>query len=194
MQKIFIIPGYGERATNKRYVWLCDFLRGKGFKIVYVPMRWKEVLSKNAEDFRKFYEKKKGKVNYIWGFSYGATVALAAGNLPDLKTKYLCSISPVFKEDMKKMDKTSRKVIGKKQFEDSKTLSSTRVAKKSNVPIVVFYGEGEAKEYPPLKLRAEKIVKDAPRAKLIVVPHAIHDPRDLNYIEAVKKEFNLSFK
>ena len=189
-KKLFLIPGFRQKATDANLRWLIKFLKTKGFKVVGVPIRWNyRTMSDYANDFRSFYNQYKAKENYILGFSYGAVIAFMTANELRVKKIYLCSLSPDFKEDAGKMKPAERKLIGERRFTDVKTRSAREIGKNLKVPSVIFYGEAEGKKYPEMRIRAEETAKFVKQSKLVVVkgaPHRINHPE---YVEAIKKEF-----
>jgi len=184
----FLIPGFKMQIRDKSFGWLVKFLKDQGFRVVGVPVKWRyQTLSQNAESFKEFFNKNKGEVNYILGFSYGAVITLLTANELNPKKIFLCSLSPDFPEDTVHMKRWIMKYIGKKRFDDVKTRSGRKLAKELKVPSVVFYGEKEGKQYPRLKVRCEETVKLAKNSKLIIIKNATHKIDHPAYIEAVKK-------
>ena len=189
-KNLFLIPGFGQQATDKHFSWLVRFLQSKKFIVIRVPMKWKnKVMADYINQFKEFYIKNKSNNNYVLGFSYGAVIAFATATELKPRKIYLCSLSPYFKEDLIKMKPWTHKLIGKNRMADSKTRSGKRIAKKLITPTVLFYGEKEARDFPQLKLRSEETVKLSKNSKLIIVKKAPHDISNPNYMEAIKKEF-----
>lgn len=190
MKKIFIIPGFKQKATDKSFVWLKKFLITKGFSVSLVPVTWeRRTMTDYAAEFERFYEKHKAKDNYVLGFSYGAVIAFITANKLKPKKIYLCSLSSDFKEDVQGMKQGIVRYIGKRRIIDVLKRSGKKIAKDLVVPALVFYGEKEGRQYPQLKIRCEETVKLAMQAKLVVVkrsPHAIDHPE---YMTAIKAQF-----
>ena len=81
MKKIFIIPGFKQKTTDKQFVWLKKFLITKGFSVSMVPITWdRRTMTDYALEFENFYERHKAKDNYVLGFSYGAVIAFITAN------------------------------------------------------------------------------------------------------------------
>ena len=188
---LFLIPGFGQKTTDKYFAWLVKFLQTKGFRVIGVPIKWKgRTMSDYISDFNKFYNDKKSINNYLFGFSYGAVIAFATASELKPKKIYLSSLSPDFKEDVLKMKTWVRKLVGKRRLLDLKKRSGKEIARKLSIPSVIFYGEKEAKKYPQLKIRCEETVKLAKNAKLVVVKEAPHDINNEQYMLAIKNEFD----
>lgn len=149
MKKIFIIPGFKQKATDKSFVWLKRFLIAKGFSVSLVPITWeRRTMTDYAVEFEGFYEKHKANDNYVLGFSYGAVIAFITANKLKPKKIYLCSLSSDFKEDVRSMKQWIVKYIGKRRMSDAMKRSGKEIAKNLIVPAVVFYGEKEGRQYP----------------------------------------------
>ena len=116
MKKIFIIPGFKQKATDISFVWLKNFLQKKSFAVSLVPIAWdRRTMADYAEEFEDFYEKNKAKENYVLGFSYGAVITFITAQKLKPKKIYLCSLSPDFKEDLLGMKKWIQHYLGKKR-------------------------------------------------------------------------------
>lgn len=187
---IFIIPGFTDQIKdNPAYGWLIKFLKKKRYRVIATSVQWKNrTMADYAADFINFYKANKGKENYVLGFSYGAVIAFITANELRPKKIFLCSLSADFKEDAPKMKPWIVRYIGKKRFEDAKTRSAKLIAKKLSVPLTIFYGVNEGKDYPSLKNRAEETAKIAKKSKLIVVPKAHHDISHPEYRKAIMSE------
>lgn len=190
MKKIFIIPGFKQKTTDKGFVRLKEFLVEKGFDVSMVPITWNRyTMADYALQFENFYTKNKSSVNYVLGFSYGAVIAFITASKLKPKKIYLCSLSPDFKEDVPKTKQWILDYIGKKRVAETLTRSAIKIAKDLSVPTIVFCGEVEGTQYPQLKKRCEETVKLARQAKLVMVERAHHDISHPEYIKAIKKEF-----
>ena len=190
IRTIFLIPGFKQKATDRNFAWLIKFLKVKGFRVMGVPIKWDyRTMSDYVNDFKKFYCKHKTNENRVLGFSYGAVVAFMTASELKPKKIYLCSLSPDFKEDAAKMKPHVVKLIGKNRFADVKTRSAKKIAKELKIPTVIFYGEAESKKYPQLKVRGEETARFAKRSKLVIVKQAPHKIDYLEYIKAIKGEF-----
>lgn len=191
MKTFFFIPGFGQKATDKKFSWLISFLKKKNFNVIKVPVEWKyKTMSDYISDFENFYNKNKTETNYILGFSYGAVIAFLSANKLKSKKIYLCSLSPDFNEDLSGMKPWIKKLIGKRRIIEIKKNSGKTIAKNLFIPSVVFYGEAEGKAYPKLKIRCEETAKLAKNSKLIVVKKAPHNINYPEYTKAIKNEIN----
>lgn len=185
---IFLIPGFKTQIKDPLYKELVSYLEKKNYTVQPVPITWNNrTLTKNAVEFNNYFEKNKGKVNYVLGFSYGAVISLMTAKIIKPDKLILCSLSPDFKEDSKMMPGWLIKYIGVNRYLDTKTRSANNLAKSLDVETVILYGEKEGADYPQLKKRSEEIAKHSKKTKLIVVKNAPHDISFPTYIEALKK-------
>lgn len=185
---IFLIPGFKTQIKDPLYKELVSYLEKKNYTVQPVPITWNNrTLTKNAVEFNNYFEKNKGKVNYVLGFSYGAVISLMTAKIIKPDKLILCSLSPDFKEDSKMMPGWLIKYIGVNRYLDTKTRSANNLAKSLDVETVILYGEKEGADYPQLKKRSEEIAKHSKKTKLIIVKNAPHDISFPTYIEALKK-------
>ncbi len=190
MKTFFIIPGFKQKSTDSNFVWLEKFLSEKGFRVILVSITWdRKVMSDYVAEFEEFFNRNKGKDNYVLGFSYGAVIAFVTAQKLQPKKIFLCSLSPDFKEDLKHQKQWILNYIGKRRVVDTLTRSGVSIAKKLTVPSVVFYGEKEGKQYPDLKKRCEETVLLATHSKLVIVKDSPHNISHQEYMDAIKVEF-----
>ena len=187
---LFLLPGFGMNTKSKYFAWLVEYLENKKIRVIKVPVKWSfRTLSQNTADFITFYNKNKGKENYILGFSYGAVIILASANITRPKKIFLCSLSAAFAEDQHS-ERKYIKYIGKKRFADMKNRNGKKLAKNLQIPSVIFCGEKEGEEFPPLKKRCEETAKLAKKSRLIRIKDGPHDIRFPKYAAAIKKELS----
>ena len=169
----FIIPGFKQAPTAKNFVWLKEFLAGRGFKVIVIPVRWNyRTMPDWVKEFIAVYDTNKTDANYILGFSYGAVIAFLAANTVKPEKIFLCSLSSDFKEDIPSMKKWIKNYIGKRRIAEATKISAKDYASKLEIPSVVFYGEAEGRQYPQLKIRCEETVRIARGSKLVIVKDA----------------------
>jgi len=152
----------------------------------------RHVMSDYVAQFKQQYQKDQAEKNVVLGFSFGAMIALiSAGELrPDKLV--LCSLSPYFREDLKKMQATMSKhdasVIGRHRMEDFQQFSALSCARQVVSPTVVFCGGREAKQYPLLLRRCKEAAQVIRNGRLVMASNAPHNIAFPTYVEAIKKE------
>lgn len=191
MTTVFILTGFKQKKDNSQFKWMKPFFTKLGYEVKVFAADWNyHVMSDYLADFKKYYEANKGKKNYILGFSYGAMIAFLTAKETQPEKLYLCSLSPYFKEDMKKLRPDWQRKIGTRRIVDLKNHSFNRTVKEIKVPTVVLYGEAEGEKFPSLKKRCEAAHAALGKSKIIVVPEAPHKPDHPEYITSIKALFN----
>lgn len=184
---IFIIPGFAQRPTNKAYIEIAKTLKRQGYCPILIDIPWKKsTISQNVEYFLKIYKETKTKKKYILGFSYGAMIAFIAATEVNPTGLILCSLSPYFKEDMKKTNKNLSALMTAR-YEDFSKLHCETLAKKIKVKrVLMLYGEQEARILI-------KRVTDAfghlstNKKHLIRISKTTHDIGDKRYLNTIHK-------
>lgn len=135
MRKIvYIIPGFREKANLKRYKEIIRFFKARKFHTVPIIISWKYgVMSKYVGEFLKQLKHEKNDEVYVLGFSFGAMIAFISAVNIKPKVIFLCSLSPYFKEDLTRLPKSWKKMVGKRRVNDLKNISFSALVKKLNV-------------------------------------------------------------
>ena len=99
-----IIPGLGQSASSPGYDAVGAFYRGRGITPVFVNMNWKAAgVSRlglaGMELDTMLHDSFPGARVYLFGFSFGAVVALEAARSVPAAHILLCSMSPLYRED-----------------------------------------------------------------------------------------------
>ncbi len=182
---VFIIPGHSESTSKVAYQEIGKNFKHKGFIVKFVDISWKyKTMSDYLNEFRNEYNKYKGHLNTVLGFSFGAMIGYLTAE--ELKPDYLflCSLSPYFAEDLKYILKYE-KYIGKKRMKDFAQYKFNEQAKKIKSQIILFLGDKEIKE---VKDRVEDASIKLKNSRLIRIEGATHNISNKNYIETVVKE------
>jgi pimeloyl-ACP methyl ester carboxylesterase len=192
VKTFFLIPGFKTQINAAEYKWLISYLQDKGIRVIKVPVNWYRTnLSVNAAEFVEFYNTHKTSDNFVLGFSFGAVLALRTANIIKPKKIFLCSLSPVFCEDLDSKDNSLTKYLGKKRSTDLATISAEKLATELTIPSVIMYGDKEAEKHPLLRKRCEQTSILAKNSTLVIVKGAPHQINFPTYREAIKKSINL---
>lgn len=144
---IYIIPGFKHQPTQKAYRDIAKKLKKEGYYPILVRIPWsRTTISQNTEYFIREYKKIKRQKKYILGFSFGAMIAFLASTKVETHGLILCSLSPYFKEDLKKIDDDLSSSAMKNRYQDFSKLRCATLAKKTKAKqILMLYGAKEAK-------------------------------------------------
>ncbi len=183
---VYIIPGFAEKAEDKkRYGKIIKFFEEKKFKVIPVKITWKrKVMTDYVEQFLCSFKKNPSEKIYLFGFSFGAVIAL----LSSLKIKpeilILCFLSPFFKEDIPLTKKSWKKIIGKKRIADFKKYSFNEIAKKIEYKTFLIAGDKEGLEVDRRIKSAKKLIKNS---ELIISKNSKHNISQKEYIKTIEE-------
>jgi len=194
MQKtVYIIPGWTEVASQKRYKKSISLFKRLGFNVIEVKIEWK---NKVMSDYvNQFLAMKPKRGSYIFGFSLGAMIAFISANRVKPKTMILCSLSPYFKEDLARSRQIYGKIFDKyfkkRDTDDLKRHSFSKIANRVKCKVIIFAGDKEdlykGKYTPNVILRAKEAKKMVRNSRLIIVRNGKHDISQPQYHNAIKK-------
>lgn len=181
---VFIIPGYKQKATNKAYKAIAKILKGQGYKPILVNIPWKQTtISQNTKYFLKKYKRISTRKKYILGFSFGAMIAFLATTKVSPSGVILCSLSPYFKEDLKRGNKRNK--LTQDRYEDFSKLPCSILAKKVKAKEVhMLYG---TKEDRSLKKRVSQAFNqiESTNKFLTSVKQVEHNIGDRRYLQKI---------
>jgi len=187
MSKIlYLIPGFTESAKEERYSEITLFFKQKKFKIVPVEIRWKHRLMSDyvKEFFGQFTHHSVKDDIYLFGFSYGAMISYIVSAETEIKSQFLCSLSPFFSEDLSKTRSWWKKLTGKKRLKEFENLKFNNLAQKVKCKTYLFAG---TKEGPEVINRAKIANKKIHNSQLNFVDGGRHDVSQKIYIKKIKE-------
>ena len=157
--------------------------RRKGIRPIPVNIHWKyKTMSNYVEEFlSQVIPRPYAKVS-VFGFSFGAMIAMLAAKYIKPDRLYLASLSPYFNEDLKHLSAADQKVLGKKRLADFKKNSFRSAAKNVSCPVFLMVGECEPAQ---VKKRVQAARHKLKHTKVVVIKEAGHLFSDDNYIKCV---------
>ncbi len=186
MKKIaYIIPGYNQSyLKQKSYLKIAKCFEKQNITPIHVKIAWRKKKPERFADytkkFLKLYKKLPGGENYILGFSYGATIAFLTAAQTKPKALILCSLSPYFKEDLKKLNPSWLR-WWRKNFTES-DYSFTEFARKIKRKTHLIVGDKEGDE---CLRRAKDAKRKLINSSLTIVKGAQHNINQKEYQEQV---------
>lgn len=186
MAKIaYIIPGFAEKTTFKSYQHIIKFFKLRKFKVIPVKISWKyRVMSDYVKEFLSQVKQIKNNRVCLFGFSFGAMIALISSLKIKPKMLFLCSLSPYFKEDIKYLKKSWKKIMGKRQISDLKNFSFNDLSKKIKCRTILVFGTKEGKE---TDRRIDDACKRIKNNELILIQNAKHKISQKEYINTLQE-------
>ncbi|MBI4174325.1 MAG: hypothetical protein HY517_01665 [Candidatus Aenigmarchaeota archaeon] len=182
---------------SKRYRKVLNLFRKRGFEVIEVRIKWKNnTMTDYVNQFLHNYKPK--KESYLFGFSFGAVIALLSAKKAMPECLILCSLSPYFREDLpmtrKIWGKTIDKYFKKKDLDDLKKYSFQKVAKGVRCKTILLAGDMECvirgKNNPIVEDRARDAKRRIKNSHLIIVKNGKHDISQKEYNAALRKVIN----
>lgn len=181
----FIIPGFTHSSKNKEYLKIANSFERKNIVPIFVSIPWSHAtLSGNISYFKKIYQETRAEKKYIFGFSFGAMIAFIASSQEKPTAQILCSLSPYFQEDLPKIEKSWRKIIGLHRYEDFKQYNAKKIAQQTSVKTFLLYGTEEVKQLIGRNKNTFEVLRTS--KKLIPVAGAKHDIGNAKYLAAIQ--------
>lgn len=185
MKIAYVIPGFNESAKQEKYRKITNHLKKKGIMPIEVKIKWKyRTMSDYINQFLKIYQNFDNKNSLIIGFSFGAMVAFIASQKIRPKKLILCSLSPYFNEDLKKLRKGWKKYVGKRRVKDLNNYSCNVLSKKIDCETILLVGDKEDKF---IQKRVIKVGNKIKRGKVYFIKNAGHDIANKNYLKELLK-------
>lgn len=180
---IYIIPGFGERVSDTPYPYLSKILKEKGYIVKKYQPKWEyRTINNWVKDFHDFLLKENDCKPIILGFSFGAMIALLEAKNFIFNKLILCSLSPFFKQDLKKISPVALKILGKKRMRDFKQNEFPDDLKTSSIFI---FGSLEEEKFD---FNIKNIIKKYSGPKnVFVVSEVGHDISNPRYLEKIKE-------
>ena len=101
--------------------------------------------------------------------------------------RFLCSLSPYFREDLRDLLNLSKKYFGKKIIKDLRGYSFNGIAKKIESKVVILVG---SEEHKICLRRAREANKRLKNSKLKIIMGAGHDISQEKYLERLEEIIN----
>jgi pimeloyl-ACP methyl ester carboxylesterase len=179
---VYIIPGYeGAEPIPK----IDALFRESGIEPIFVKIDWDYAspaeFSHYVSDFLGVFKKPKGAKAYVFGFSFGANIALLSAQETKPDALILCSLSPFFIEDYESMSTSDRK-WWKESYVRS-DISFDAAASQFTCPTHVLVGEKEGE----LSIsRSKEAHRQIECSTLEIIKGAEHNVSQKTYMEALK--------
>ncbi len=186
----YIIPGYGESYLHQRsYKKIAQFFIAKNIEPIFVTIDWHK---NNPADFSDYlvqflqqYKKPKDCVVTVFGFSFGAMIALLTASKTKADNLVLCSLSPYFSEDIPSLKPAWIKWFRESFSKNDYSFSTTAAKIESRCLILV--GDTEGDECMKRARHAKKILKNS---TLSIVKDGKHNIYQKEYLAVIEQSIN----
>lgn len=183
---VYIIPGYQHTTSLKSYREVARYFKLRNYQVELLKINWARRAMSDyvAEATEQVARHKKNDVICLFGFSFGAFIALNLAEKIIPKYLILGSLSPFFKEDLSYLKKIWKEFWGKRRIKDFENFSFNKIVKKVKFNKTYLLGGGD--ESPELKRRLKEAVKKIKNSKLYYADQVGHDLGHKNYLKLVK--------
>jgi hypothetical protein len=189
---LFIIPEKGQKTRQRPYRQLADFASELGLEVYMIDIRWKKhnsLLECSLEATQKIHEivdELHPTEIYLFGYGIGAMLAAQVGYIFRADGLILCSMPPLFDEELSQYSKFRRYFLKRKIYKARNKPSYP--SRKIKTETVFIYAD---KEYRKI----EKIIEIRKKAFVKANEQRIHKTsaslRNKKYMEAVMAEITL---
>lgn len=184
---VYIIPGYKESSPKQKgYGRVANLFKEAGIETTQIKIDWSAGKSQSfkncVEQFLRQYKKYKNIKTYVLGFSYGAVIAFLSQPKNNPDALILCSLSPYFQEDLKKLPPKWIR-WWRKHFKNS-DYSFNQLAPRITVKTFLIAGD---KEGPDILRRAKAAKKLIKKSALIIAKGAKHNIGQKEYLKAIQR-------
>jgi pimeloyl-ACP methyl ester carboxylesterase len=180
-----VIPGLGEKPNDRSYLavrWELEYL---GWRVVPVKIDWSRTTLTDWLHQAEKIATKVGPIDIVFGFSFGAMIALLLASKTKISTIIAASPSPYFRECLASLPPLAEKMLGPRRMRDFEKYSLTELKKIRSRHVEILVGSDD---FPPLIAMTKKLLRILPsKAELTMIPGAPHDLGDERYVTAVKK-------
>ncbi len=184
---MYVVPGYGGKVDRKdKDVRKFLSIISEKFEVVPVKIDWgRKTMTDYAAQFLEQYDFS-SRGSCVFGFSFGAYISFITSPYTQPSLQILASLSPWFKEDIKRLPPKSRKNISMKMTRDLKSYSfndiSSRISPETRN--FIFVGDKEGKD---VMFRAKDAYRKLEGSEIFVCKGAGHNLFHKTYLETVEK-------
>ncbi len=177
-----------EDLRSRDYAAVLKAMQKKGYRTVFVPIKWKYTTPENwVSELEKVYKRYGADETILAGFSFGAVTAFLVAAKRNPSELWLFSLSSYFAEDTPSMKKSWFRAIGKRRAEYFRKLSFNDKVAAINCKTLIFIGENEISKYPSMGKRASIANDKITNSRLFEVSDTGHDVADKMYVDVIRK-------
>jgi len=183
-KRLYIIPGFGDQASQKSYRWIKEYAQEQAYEVVLVPIQWKRTtVNQWMEDFVSVLDEGTSSESVVLGFSFGALILMFASARFSFKKIIVCSLSPYFQEDIPQLPREALLPLGKRRVEAFRKRPFPVASKKAAAVFII--GDKDFSLAITRTKKAYKLWKY--QKKITVLPSVGHTLNDPMYMKEIKK-------
>lgn len=183
---LYVIAGFGETTKDKPYQQVARFAKNSGYDVVLYTPKWSR--GTPSEWIAGLEEKiaQHGTKNAtVFGFSFGAYVAINAASHNVFRKIIACSLPPFFKADIPDIEPSTRTFLGVRRLADLENYPFPNTLKTR-----ITFMSGEEEDSEDLEKMADYHSQWSGPKKKILVANAEHDLETGDYLKAIKTELS----
>jgi hypothetical protein len=182
-----IIPGMNQTCSDPGYDSIGTYYKSIGITPVYININWKVIGVENLTSVAmQLHDMLKDSFPeshfYLFGFSFGAVISLKLSQLMSTEHILLCSMSPMFTEDIIHQIFPFRQILGMVTDYSENGLSYSASKKKC---IVFLYGSKDSFALNKAIIQNRKHFFSC--NETIIIPNAKHNISDGSYLKAIQR-------
>lgn len=183
---VYVIPGFQEKVTDARYSGLLVLLKKYGFEVVPITISWDhKIMTDYVKEFLgQIKLPLKQERIFILGFSFGAMISFIASPKVKPEAQLLCSLSPYFSEDLPKIKKWWKVMIGKRRVADFERYNSRVIAQETACKTFLLAGTEEG---PHIYRRATEVNGWLKNSELFLIQKAKHNLGQEEYLATLNR-------
>lgn len=192
MKTVLFVPGFKENYKARDYAAVFRAFERGGFQARFVDINWHRTTQHDwVQQLDEIYKQYHPKDVVLAGFSFGAVTAFLAAAQRVPAGLFLCSLSPLFAEDIAHWTAADRRLVGVCREREARETPFRAAALRINCPVWSCIGSQELDQWPDMRYRFEETKQAFPRGVHTVVSNVGHMVDDERYIAAITRAFQL---
>lgn len=179
---LYVLPGFGETTKDKPYRQIATFARSAGYEVVMYSPQWSRAVPSDwLAGFQSILPLNPVGKATVFGFSFGAYVALNAATQFKFDRVIACSAPPFFHADIPDIDDDTREFLGKRRMAD---LEKYKFPAQLKTHLTLMNGAEEDAE--DIEKSGGYFTQWSGKKKRVLVERAEHDLETGDYLKAIK--------
>lgn len=182
----YIIPGNTENEESQPYPKIVEMYKKRGDIVKVLNIDWSQpTLTDFLNEGREFFDHQEDDIINIFGFSFGAMMALVYATELQVNELILCSVSPFFKEIIDDLPQEYFDYYSETLMDDFRKYSIEAYVpklKQKKLSIMVGQNENDCCQ------RTGISISQKTKTDLIHIPNNDHVLNDEEYINTIRRE------
>lgn len=191
MKTVLFVPGFQENYESRDYAAVLGVFERGGLRARFVAINWHRTTQCDwVRQLDETYAQYRSEDVILAGFSFGAVTAVLAAAQRVPAGLILCSLSPLFAEDIAHWTAADHRLVGVRREKEARRAVFREIALRINCPVWSYIGHQELDRWPDMRQRFEETKRAFPRGVHSVVPDVGHAVDDERYVVAIARRFD----